>query len=59
METSKKEQQIAKAHLWASRWLGDYNEAIESGKEGKAQRCLEKAQRWLDRLNELEGMGND
>ena len=39
----------------ASKWLADGNEAEERGNAAKAEKCFEKAQYWLDRLNRLEG----
>ena len=39
----------------ASKWLADGNEAAERGNHAKAERCYEKGQYWLDRLNRLEG----
>lgn len=39
----------------ASKWLADGNEAEERGNSAKAEKCFEKAQYWLDRLNKLEG----
>jgi len=39
----------------ASKWLADGNDAEERGDVAKAERCFEKAQYWLDRLNSLQG----
>lgn len=41
------------AETHANRWLGDGNEAIESGDPAKAQVCFDKSQFWLDRANLL------
>jgi hypothetical protein len=47
---------ILHADIMASRYLGDYNERIEAGKNDRtAERLYAKAQYWLDRLNALEG----
>lgn len=35
----------------ASMWLNRGNEALEAGNAGKAERCFDKAQSWLDRAN--------
>lgn len=49
-------EQRQNADQKAQQWLGEYNLAIEQGKTAKAEKCMRKAQYWLDRLNKLEGM---
>lgn len=49
-------EKIAHADHLASKYLGDFNELVESGypENGpKAERLYAKAQYWLDRLNKL------
>lgn len=36
-------------------WLALGNQYLEAGNKDKAQRCYEKGQFWLDRLNKLLG----
>lgn len=52
------EDRIADADSLASRWLGDGNEAAESGDQVKAEACYEKSQYWLDRYNLLTNRGS-
>lgn len=42
--------------MMANRWLGDANEAEERGAVKTAEKCMKKAQYWLDKLNEIEGL---
>lgn len=53
--TDAKQEQIAKADHFASRYLGDANEAAERGEKAKAEKLYTKCQFWLDRLNKLNG----
>jgi hypothetical protein len=48
---------ILEANERGNRWLADGNEAAEAGDKLKAERCYQKGQFWLDRLNLLENMG--
>ena len=48
-------ERILDAQEYAARWLAKGNQYAEDGKKGPAERCYEKAQKYLDRLNELEG----
>ncbi|MEP1930748.1 MAG: hypothetical protein ABJJ37_05690 [Roseibium sp.] len=48
-------ERINDADFWCQKWLGDGNEYAERGNHEKAERCYEKSQFWLDRLNTLEG----
>lgn len=51
-------ESIMKADHFASKYLGDYNERVEAGKnDATAERLYAKAQYWLDRLNKLSGNG--
>ena len=44
------------ADIMASRYLGDYNERVEAGKDDRTAAALYlKAQFWLDRYNKLVG----
>jgi len=43
------------AELMAGRWLARANELAEAGKDDT--KAMRHAQRWLDRLNTLEGIG--
>lgn len=45
--------QIAEADMRGSNWLAEGNEARERGNQGKAERCYDKGQFWLDRSNQL------
>jgi hypothetical protein len=49
------QRKAIEAESLAARWLADGNEARESGKTDKAERCYAKAQYWLDRFNKLTG----
>lgn len=55
--TSKKptKAQIDTAHRHCSNWLYKANLAAERGNAKQEQAYLQKAQYWLDKLNELEG----
>jgi hypothetical protein len=55
MATKTQQEKISEANAKACHWLAMYNEAVEKGDETKAEKYLAKAQRWLDKLNELEG----
>lgn len=47
---------IQEADQFASRYLGDFNERTEAGRnDATAERLYAKAQFWLDRLNKLQG----
>jgi hypothetical protein len=48
---------IADIHQRASHWLAEANLASEQGKPAREERCMKKAQYWLDRLNKAEGKG--
>ena len=39
----------------SSKWLADGNAAKERGDKERAERCYQKSQFWLDRLNKIEG----
>lgn len=54
-QSTSKSERIANAQAMAGMWLARGNEAAESGKRAKAEKCYEKSQHWLDRLNALEG----
>lgn len=54
-ETETHKAKRLRAEGFACRWLADANEAEERGAVKTAEKCMEKAQYWLDRLNELEG----
>lgn len=45
-----------RANELGCRWLADANEAEERGAVKTAAKCMAKAQYWLDRLNELDGL---
>ena len=54
-------ERIDEADHFGNRYLGDYNELIESGypESGpKAQKLYAKGQFWLDRYNYLTGNGD-
>ncbi len=51
-------ERIAEADYQASKYLGNANEAAESGKYEKAQKLYDKSQFWLDRYNLLTGQGD-
>jgi len=47
---------VLHADIMASRYLGNYNERVEAGKDdSKAETLYRKAQFWLDRYNKLIG----
>ena len=48
-------EKIQHADILSSKWLADGNAAEERGQKEKAERCFEKSQYWLDRLNKLLG----
>lgn len=52
-------ERIAEADARGGDWLARFNELNEAGKGGtrKAQQCLERGQKWLDKSNELRGCG--
>ena len=50
---------ILRADFFANKYLGDYNERIEAGKDdATAEKLYAKGQYWLDRLNVLLGNGD-
>lgn len=49
---------IQKARYLGEHWLYLANLAGERGDYNVEQRHLERGQKWLDELNELEGYGN-
>lgn len=49
---------IYKARFLGEHWLYLANLADERGEYDLAQRHVERGQKWLDELNELEGYGN-
>lgn len=54
-------EQIADAEAKAGTALGNYNEAVETGRRVlgvSAEQWLERSQRWLDRANDLRGWGD-
>ncbi len=53
--SEQRRHDIVVAEDRASKWLGDANEAGERGQKAKEERCLAKAQYWLDRANKLRG----
>lgn len=49
---------ILEADFWGNKYLGDFNELVESGypENGpKAEELYRKGQFWLDRYNKLTG----
>lgn len=48
-------ERILEAETKANNWLARANELREAGKDDTC--AMEKAQRWLDKLNALEGKG--
>ena len=47
---------LIEADYYGNRYLGDYNERVESGKDDRtAERLYAKGQYWLDRYNRLNG----
>lgn len=48
---------IADADARGSAILADANEAAEAGFKAKAERLYTRAQKWLDRSNNLRGCG--
>ena len=47
---------LLEADLEGQRYLGDYNERVEAGKDDHiAERLYAKGQFWLDRYNKLAG----
>jgi len=51
-------QRILEADHMGNRYIGDYNERIEAGKNDKtAERLYSKCQFWLDKYNKLTGNG--
>lgn len=57
MASMTKRERLLHAEAQAARHLGNYNEEIERGAAKTAAKSLEKAQRWLDRANDLSGRG--
>jgi hypothetical protein len=51
-------QRILEAEDKAAMYLGNYNEAAESGQHEKAAKLYDKAQFWLDRFNLLSRQGD-
>jgi hypothetical protein len=49
---------IAEAEAKSAAYLGDSNEHREAGRTDAADRCLARAQRWLDKANDLRGQGS-
>ena len=47
----------ADSEMRANQWLARANELQEAGKDDS--KALAKAQYWLDKLNEADGMGED
>jgi hypothetical protein len=56
-QPKSKADRIAHAEAEAARHLGNYNEEIARGAVKTAEKSLDKAQRWLDRANDLRGWG--
>lgn len=54
---AKRREQIIDAEANAARHLGNYNEHREAGRLALAERSFWSAQKWLDRANDLRGMG--
>ena len=50
-------ERIAHAEALSARHLGNYNEALESGRSKSAEKSLAKSQYWLDVANKLRGWG--
>jgi hypothetical protein len=59
MPTKTKHERFLYAEEQAARHLGNYNEEVERGAVKTAAKSLEKAQRWLDRANDLSGRGSE
>lgn len=53
MKKSIKDKKV-EAEVLCSKWVADGNEAMEKGDWNKAQRCYEKSDFWLDRVNKLD-----
>jgi hypothetical protein len=53
------QDKISAAEALGSMWLARFNELNEAGKgqTKKAEHCLERSQRWLDKSTELRGWG--
>lgn len=51
-------ERIVEADSNAARYLGNFNEANERGDRKAAERLFWQAQRWLDKANDLRGMGS-
>lgn len=51
------EDRIAHAEAMSARHLGNYNEALETGRTHAAETLLAKSQHWLDVANKLRGWG--
>ncbi len=49
---------VTEADNNASRYLGNANEEREKGSLSTAQWHLDRAQKWLDELNDLQGQGS-
>ena len=49
------EERIVHAEAMSSRYLGNYNEALEAGRTKSAEKMLAKSQHWLDVANKLRG----
>ena len=49
------QEKIVEAEQRASFYLAEGNEAEEKGRSQKAEQLYEKGQRWLDKLNKLQG----
>lgn len=53
-----KHDRLVHAEAEAARHLGNYNAEMERGAVKTAAKSLEKAQRWLDKANDLSGRGS-
>jgi len=53
-----KQERLVHAEAEAARHLGNYNEERERGAVKSAAKSLEKAQRWLDKANDLSDRGS-
>ena len=50
-------ERLVHAEAMSSRYLGNYNEALEAGRTKAAEKLLTKSQYWLDVANKLRGWG--
>lgn len=58
MSAPTKHERLVHAEAEAARHLGNYNAEMERGAVKTAAKSLEKAQRWLDKANNLSGRGS-